>query len=169
MSDFHYFDQYLDREIDFTPYLTHTTEDNSFSYSFTNVQLVKTPLKNIFDKIIIVETFNKDISNFKFWVIDENERPENTAFDYYNKADLWWAVLLFNNITDVYRDWPVSESILAQQADLFFETEGKYPRNTYYDLLHEQNEKKRVIKLIKPEFINEVIAKFRMEFEKSLS
>jgi hypothetical protein len=168
MADFTYFDQYLDVTVDLSPYIALVNSTNNFNYSFTNLQPIKVPLKNIFDKISIVNTFNKDILNFKFWIIEEDERPENTAYQYYEDKELWWAVLVFNNIKNVFEDWPVNEKILSAQADQLFASDGKYSRSTYYDLLHERNEKKRLIKLIKPEIINEVIASFRSEFEKSL-
>lgn len=168
MADFHYFDQFKDVVVDLTPYLSSTSTANNFNYTFTNVQPVKATVKNIFDKIAIVKSFNQDILNFKFWIIEENERPENTAYEFYNNKDLWWAVLLFNNITDVFTQWPVNEDVLSSQADKLFKEEGLYTRATYYDLLHEQNEKKRLIKLVRVDLINDVIAKFRQEFEKSI-
>jgi hypothetical protein len=167
MADFTYFDQYQDVTVDLSPYIS-IVNSNDFNYSFTNLQPIKVNLKNMFDKITFINDFNKDILNFKFWIIEEDERPENTAYQYYANKELWWAVLLFNNIRNTFEDWPLNEKILSAQADKLFVTEGRYSRNTYYELLHEQNEKKRLIKLIKPQFINEVISKFRSEFEKSL-
>ena len=34
--------------------------------------------------------------------------PEHLAHKLYGDAELHWIILLINNITDVYRDWPMS-------------------------------------------------------------
>ena len=41
--------------------------------------------------------------------VPSGERPEDTAFKHFGSADLHWVILLTNNITDVYYDWPMSE------------------------------------------------------------
>ena len=37
------------------------------------------------------------------------ERPEDIAFKYYDDAELHWVVLLTNNITDRYYEWPMTQ------------------------------------------------------------
>ena len=41
--------------------------------------------------------------------VPSGERPEDTAFKHFGSAQLHWVILLTNNITDVYYDWPMSE------------------------------------------------------------
>ena len=41
--------------------------------------------------------------------VPSGERPEDTAFKHFGSADYHWIILLTNNITDAYYDWPMSE------------------------------------------------------------
>ena len=50
-----------------------------------------------------------EISLYDSYDVPSGERPEDTAFKHFGSADLHWVILLTNNITDVYYDWPMSE------------------------------------------------------------
>ena len=41
--------------------------------------------------------------------VPEGEKPEDTAFKHFGSSQFHWVILLTNNITDVYYDWPMSE------------------------------------------------------------
>ena len=41
--------------------------------------------------------------------VPSGERPEDTAFKHFGSSHYHWVILLTNNITDVYYDWPMSE------------------------------------------------------------
>ena len=40
--------------------------------------------------------------------VPNGEKPEDTAFKHFGDAELHWVILLTNNITDRYYDWPLS-------------------------------------------------------------
>lgn len=166
MANFHYFSQYKDVEIDFSSYLNKIYEETGFKYTFNNSQPVKVTLKNIFDKIDIISSYTNDVSNFEFWEIDEYDRPETTAYEYYGTVDLWWIVLVANNIRDVFSQWPMNEEQITVLAQSLYETENKYPYTIYHSLLSERNDKLKTIRLIKSDIVYDVIASFRSEFEK---
>ena len=44
---------------------------------------------------------NYDVSN--------NEKPEDIAFKYYGDAEYHWVILLTNNITDRFYQWPLTQ------------------------------------------------------------
>ena len=50
-----------------------------------------------------------EVSLYDSYDVPSGERPEDTAFKHFGSADLHWVILLTNNITDVYYDWPMSE------------------------------------------------------------
>ena len=50
-----------------------------------------------------------EISLYDTYNVPSGERPEDTAFKHFGSAQLHWVILLTNNITDVYYDWPMSE------------------------------------------------------------
>jgi hypothetical protein len=137
------------------------------NYTLTNIQAVTPKLKNIFDKIELVSSFENDILNFTFYDITEGERPENVAYNIYGDVEKFWLVLIFNRITNVFKQWPMTQTQLYDVANRLYTTEAKYTLNTYYQLLFEKNEQLRRLRLIKPTFVGQVITKFRDEFIKS--
>ena len=46
---------------------------------------------------------------FDKYDVKYGENPEDVAFKYYDDAELHWVVLLVNNITDRYYQWPLTE------------------------------------------------------------
>jgi len=42
------------------------------------------------------------------YTVKEGERPEDVANFYYGSPDYVWLVLMANNMTDPYHDWPLS-------------------------------------------------------------
>ena len=47
---------------------------------------------------------------FDTYDIKNGETPESIAFKLYGDAELHWVVMLINNITDRFHDWPMSEA-----------------------------------------------------------
>ena len=41
--------------------------------------------------------------------VQDGERPEDIAFQYYGDAELHWVILMTNNVTDRYYQWPLSQ------------------------------------------------------------
>lgn len=66
-------------------------------------------IKNIFKRGIIREDIFENLSFFEKYDIIGDERPDSVANKIYNNPDLDWIILLANNITNVYEDWPMPE------------------------------------------------------------
>jgi len=41
--------------------------------------------------------------------VPSGERPEDTAFKHFGSAQYHWVILMTNNITDAFYEWPMSE------------------------------------------------------------
>ena len=50
-----------------------------------------------------------EISLYDKYDVPSGERPEDTAFKHFGSAQYHWVILLTNNITDAYYDWPMSD------------------------------------------------------------
>ena len=50
---------------------------------------------------------------FDNYDVKDGERPEDIAFKYYGDAELHWVILMTNNITDRYYQWPLSQPQFA--------------------------------------------------------
>ena len=46
--------------------------------------------------------------------VQDGERPEDIAFQYYGNAELHWVILMTNNVTDRYYQWPLSAPQFAE-------------------------------------------------------
>ena len=51
---------------------------------------------------------------FDKYDVKENENPEDVAFKYYGDAEYHWVVLMVNNITDRYYQWPMTQPDFAE-------------------------------------------------------
>ena len=49
------------------------------------------------------------ISIYDRYDVVSGERPEDIAFKHFGDPELHWVVLLTNNISDAYYDWPLSD------------------------------------------------------------
>jgi hypothetical protein len=60
------------------------------------------------------------------FTIQEGEKPETIAELYYGTVDDTWLVLLANNITDPYYEWPMSDEEFNQYfIDKYSEISGR--------------------------------------------
>jgi len=168
MTTFSYFDQFTEVEVNFSGYIKHISDKNNYEYTFNNIQPIKVKLLNIFEHISIIEKFKQDILNFEPYTIQDFDRIETVSFNKYGSIDYWWVIAIVNNMKNIFTDWPLTESQLAELSQRMFTKEGVYNERTYYDLLFERNELKRNIFLPKTFIINDIVSKFRYEFEKSL-
>lgn len=130
-------------------------------------------------------TFDTEFKNnprvYFEYTIGDGETPIMIADKLYNDVDLFWIVLMFNDIHNVYDEWPVPE------ADLFDLIEEKYPSKSHRDTHHYEamsngiivdpeiypkddtrrvtifeyesglNDKKRAIRLPIPEIVSEIV------------
>ena len=56
------------------------------------------------------------------------ETPENIAFKHFGNSDLHWVILLTNNVTDRYYDWPMSE----QEFEIFINDKYDNPDGIHH-------------------------------------
>ena len=51
---------------------------------------------------------------FDKYDVKENEKPEDVAYKWFNDAELHWVILMTNNITDRYYEWPMNQVQFAE-------------------------------------------------------
>ena len=51
---------------------------------------------------------------FDKYDVKENEKPEDVAFKWFGDAELHWVILMTNNITDRYYEWPMNSVQFAE-------------------------------------------------------
>jgi len=51
---------------------------------------------------------------FDRYDVKDGEKPEDIAFKWFGDAELHWVILMTNNITDRYYDWPLNHAQFAE-------------------------------------------------------
>ena len=64
---------------------------------------------DLMTRVKVREKILDEASLYDKYDVPSGERPEDTAFKHIGSSQYHWVVLLTNNITDVYYDWPMSE------------------------------------------------------------
>jgi len=65
-------------------------------------------LPNILRRVKLRQGIRSGSFLFDNYDVTDGERPEDIAFKLYGDAELHWVVLMVNNITDRYYQWPLS-------------------------------------------------------------
>ena len=133
-------------------------------------------------------------ASFDYYDIKDTERPEDIAHRYYGDSKLHWIILMVNNINDVYTDWPMSVTRLERYTKSKYDNVDAIHHYEIYqesgdttitielpadaatvkpadataitnaEYEEAEVEKKRRIKLIRPQFVDTI----REEFQKSI-
>ena len=160
MAQFSYFDQFNNIDIDLTRYLNYLSTP-SFKYTFSNMQPVKTTLQNLFTKYEIIVDYKLNLDFFLQYHIDNDEFIETVANKAYGMPEYWWIIALFNNITEPFKQWPLTQSQLITMATHLYQTYGDYDYQTYINFITEENDKKRSITIPKNETVKQIVLKYR--------
>ena len=63
---------------------------------------------DLFRRIKIKDKIRNEASLYSEYFVTNGERPEQIAHKHFGSAELHWVVLITNNITDAYYEWPLS-------------------------------------------------------------
>ena len=75
-----------------------------------NYKLLPDILRRVRTRAVIDES----IVLFEKYDVVNGERPEDVAFKWFGDAELHWVILMTNNITDRYYDWPLNAPQFAE-------------------------------------------------------
>jgi len=63
---------------------------------------------DIFRRIKVREQLKENAALFSRYDVPSGEQPETTSYKHFGTTDYFWIILLLNDITDRYYDWPLS-------------------------------------------------------------
>jgi hypothetical protein len=66
-------------------------------------------LPNILKRVKLRQGIRSGSFLFDKYDVREGERPEDIAFKYYGDPELHWVILMTNDITDRYYQWPLTQ------------------------------------------------------------
>tara|TARA_B100001093_G_C26424913_1_gene841459 strand:+ start:14 stop:547 length:534 start_codon:yes stop_codon:yes gene_type:complete len=64
---------------------------------------------DLMTRVKVREKIIDEASLYDKYDVPSGERPEDTAFKHFGSSQYHWIILLSNNITDAFYDWPMSE------------------------------------------------------------
>jgi len=143
-------------------------------------------MTNITKRVRFRDYIKRNYVTYDFYDVKSGETPEYIANEFYGDPLLHWIVLLANNVTDRYEDWPMSvaqfedyvhgkySNVNATHHYEFSQTSGdttkviEIPNDaantipvgavtiTNYEYEELLQEQKRKIRLVKPEFVGQI-------------
>lgn len=145
---------------------------------------------NLTRRVAIDPKFKNNPAVYFEYDVKDSDTPENIADRFYDDVDYSWVVLQFNDIVNVFEEWPKSQYELDQyilgkydnpygihhyvslstNEYVSPEVHPSYDRIpvTNYEYEVELNDAKRKIKLVLPELANEVVIAHKEQIERGL-
>jgi len=71
-------------------------------------------LPNILRRVKLRSGIRASAFLFDNYDVVDGEKPEDVAFKYYGDAEYHWVILMTNNVTDRYYQWPLSQPQFAE-------------------------------------------------------
>ena len=66
-------------------------------------------LPNILKRVKLRSGLRSGAFLFDNYDVKDGERPEDVAYKYFGDAELHWIILMTNNVTDRYYQWPLTQ------------------------------------------------------------
>lgn len=149
---------------------------------FSNFPLVRyngTGLQvNLTRRTTVASTIKNNEAYYYAYTVSEGDTPENLADRFYDDVNLAWVILDFNNIVNVFEEWPKDQAELdsyvqeayenpygihhyvSLEGDIVdYQTQPSWNRIpvTNYEHETEVNDAKRDVKLVLPEYVNDIV------------
>ena len=152
-------------------------------------------VKNLLRRVGIRAKVKANTMLFDTYDVKNGESPESIAFKLYSNSELHWVVMLINDITDRYHDWPMSEAQFLQFVNDKYDnvdaihhyeipqssgntskkinvgtSNADYPTATAitnFEHEQEQQDNKRKIRLLDPSFLDDFVEEFKLLIRES--
>jgi len=153
-------------------------------------------VKNLLRRVGIRAKVKSNALLYDTYDVKNGETPESLAFKLYGDAELHWVIMLLNDITDRYHDWPMTEAQFSQFVqDKYDNVDGthhyeisqssgdtsikidigtdntNYPSATLitnYEYEQSQQDSKRKIRLLDPSFVADFVEEFKSLMNESI-
>jgi len=78
------------------------------TYDIKNNNVYKL-LPDILRRVKLRSSIRSGVFMFDNYDVVDGDKPEDVAFKFYGDAELHWVILMTNNITDRYYEWPMTQ------------------------------------------------------------
>ena len=102
---------------------------------------------NLLRRVAVRAKVKTNTLMFDTYDVKEGETPEIIADKFYDDPQLHWVIMLVNNVTDRYHDWPMNE----QQFSTFVNEKYSNPDGIHhYEITQESGDTKQKIEVYDP-------------------
>ena len=106
---------------------------------------------NLLRRVAIRTKVKSNAALYDTYNVKNGETPEIIADKLYEDPELHWGVLLINNVTDRYHDWPMSE----QQFSTYVNEKYSNPDGIHhYEISQESSDTTQKIEVYDPDLIS---------------
>ena len=106
---------------------------------------------NLLRRVAIRSKLKTNVSFFDTYDVKNGETPEIIADKLYDDPKLHWIIMLVNNVTDRYHDWPMSE----RQFNSYLNEKYSNPDGIHhYEISQESGDTTQKIEVYDPELIS---------------
>lgn len=138
---------------------------------------------NLTRRVDVMGFYKGDVRYYLDYSVRDGETPEMIADRFYDDAELHWLILQMNNIVNPFIDWPMSQNALESYIMEKYENPNGIHHyisissgsivdpnlNPTYDTLPitnyeyetQENDSKRNIKLLLPEYVGLVVSRHK--------
>ena len=153
-------------------------------------------VKNLLRRVGIRAKVKSNTMLYDTYDVRNGETPESIAHKLYGDSELHWVIMLVNNITDRYHDWPMTEAQFLQFIkDKYTDVNGVHHYEitqtsgdtsikidvgtdntnyseatliTNYEYEQEQQDAKRKIRLLDPSYMSDFVEEFKSLMNESI-
>lgn len=117
-------------------------------------------VRDIFKKYILDDPI--DLKHLFTKTMRDHETLESVALDEYGDPELYWVLVIINDIRDMVFDMPLPDSAIQEIARAMATDENGqldlFEFSLAYDQLQDEQNEKRKIKVLKSAFINQFLS-----------
>ena len=142
-------------------------------------------IKDILIRVKIKDVVKQNRAVFSKYDVKEGQRPEDVAFEQYGDSEFHWIVLMMNEMTNPYYDWPMGlrdleRFVAAKYSDVnaihhyeIAQSSGDTNKKihvdsttvgaeaiTNYEYEEAVNAEKKQIRLLDPIYLNQIASEF---------
>jgi hypothetical protein len=111
-----------------------------FFSKFDTISYDNKDIRDLSQAIIIRPEIKENKDLFFYYELEEGERPETVAFDFYGSSHYNYVFLLMNDIVDPFFDWPLERNELIALCEERYGApgivNGQYDQTGYYAVRH---------------------------------
>lgn len=152
-------------------------------------------IKNIAQRVKFIEIVRENDRDCSDYLVQDGETPESLAQDFYGNPQLDWIIILLNNIIDPFNDWVLDTNTFEKMIRLKYDNPdairhrvsedgrifqpsfangvdlNEIPQQRTSIVTHrqweeQQNERKRRIRIARPELISRILERFHFHMKK---